>query len=175
MNSNDEDTELEDLGPSKSQLKRDAQALVELGEKLLKIPEQQLPQIDLPEVVDAVLEAKKIRKGNARKRQMQFIGKLLRKSDTTALLQLINRFDASSVEHANQFHKLESWRERLITGDNSALDEIIAELPEVDIQHLRSLTRNASRERQQQEAADNPQPPVHFRKLFQYLKSLTDG
>lgn len=165
----------EGLGPSKSQLKRDAQALVELGEKLLKLPEQQLPQIELPEVVEAVLEAKKIRKGNARKRQLQFIGKLLRKSDTTALMQLINRFDASSNEHAAQFHQLEEWRERLISEDNAVINEISAEFPELDRQRLRSLTRNAIQERQQQEGAQNPKPPVHFRKLFQYLKSLVDA
>ena len=56
-------------GPSKSQLKRDAKALVALGEKLMTIPEDQLQQTGLPDVVDAVLDAKKIKKGNARKRQ----------------------------------------------------------------------------------------------------------
>ncbi len=163
----------EDLGPSKSQLKRDAQALVELGEKLLTIPEQQLPQIELPQVVDAILEAKKIRKGNARKRQLQFIGKLLRKSDTTALMQVINRFDASTTEHATQFHQLENWRERLINEDSGAMNEITEQYPEVDRQQLRTLVRNAIRERQQTEGTNKP--PVQFRKLFQFLKSLLDN
>ncbi len=162
-------------GPSKSQLKREAHAFTEMGEKLLEIPEAQLPQIELPEVVEAVLAAKKFTKGNARKRQLQFIGKLLRKSDTTALIQLLNRFDASSNEHAMQFHQLESWRERLIAEDESAMEEIIATYPEVDRQHLRSLTRNAIREQQKQAASDKPIPPAQFRKLFQYLKSLSDS
>jgi ribosome-associated protein len=165
----------EDFEPSKSQLKREAKDLVSVGEKLLKIPEQQLHQIELPEVVDAVLEAKKITKGNARKRQLQFIGKLLRKSDTTALVQLLNRFDASSAEHATQFHQLEDWRERLISEDASAMEEITSQFPHTDRQHLRTLTRNAIRERRV--LADNPQgkAPVQFRKLFQYLKSLIDS
>ncbi len=162
----------EDLGPSKSQLKRDAQALVDLGEKLLTIPEQQLPQIELPEVVEAVLAAKKIRKGNARKRQLQFIGKLLRKSDTSALMQVINRFDASTAQHATQFHQLEDWRERLINDDATVMSEITAQHPHLDRQHLRSLVRNAIRERQQ--IADTDKPPIQFRKLFKYLKSLLD-
>ena len=163
----------EDLGPSKSQLKRDAKDLVAMGEKLLKVPEQQLHQIDLPDVVDAVLEAKKITKGNARKRQLQYIGKLLRKSDTAALVQLLNRFDASTIEHATQFHQLEDWRERLIGGDATAMEEITTQYPNTNRQHLRSLTRNAIREREALES--NPgKPPVQFRKLFQYLKTLLD-
>lgn len=167
--------ELEEFeGPSKTQLKREAHAFVEMGEKLLEIPEAQLPQIELPEVVEAVLAAKKITKGNARKRQLQFIGKLLRKSDTTALVQLLNRFDASSTEHATQFHQLESWRERLIAGDQDVMEDIIAVHPDVDRQHLRSLTRNAIREQQKQQNSDKPVAPAQFRKLFQYLKSLSE-
>lgn len=162
-------------GPSKTQLKKEAHAFVEMGEKLLEIPEAQLPQIDLPEVVDAILAAKRITKGNARKRQMQYIGKLLRRSDTTSLTQVLNRFDASSTEHANQFHQLENWRERLINEDANVMNEIIAVHPEVDRQHLRSLTRNAIREREKLNASEKAVPPTQFRKLFQYLRSLSDS
>lgn len=179
MNEHDDDW-AEDLGPSKSQLKREAKDLVSLGEKLLHLPESQLPQIDLPEVVEAVLAAKKITKGNARKRQLQFIGKLLRKSDTTALVQLVNRFDASSKEHATQFHQLEDWRERLIAEDSKVLGEITDAYPDVDRQHLRTLTRNAIREKNEIDKSkargdQTVKPPVQFRKLFQYLKSLLDS
>lgn len=165
----DQEEELYD-GPSKSQLKREAHAMIEVGERLLNVPKDQLHQIGLPDVVEAVLDAKKIKKGNARKRQMQYIGKLLRKADTTELEQLLNRFDASTIEHATQFHQLESWRERLIEQDNDALSEIIEQYPSVDRQHLRALTRNAIQERQKEKV-----PPVQFRKLFQFLKSLADA
>lgn len=157
-------------GPSKSQLKRDAKALVEMGDQLLSIPEDQLHQINLPDVVAAILETKKITKGNARKRQLQYVGKLLRNADLTDLKQLLARFDASTREHATQFHQLEDWRERLIEGDPSALGEIAESYPNLDRQQLRSLVRNAVKEREQER-----QPPVHFRKLFQYLKSLVDS
>lgn len=157
-------------GPSKSQLKRDAKALVALGEKLLVIPEDQLQQIGLPDVVDAITDAKKITKGNARKRQLQYVGKMLRHADLTELHQVIDRFDASSTEHVTKFHQLEDWRERLIEEDSQVVGDIMAVYPEVDIQQLRSLTRNAITERK----ADK-QPPIHFRKLFQYLKSLLDA
>jgi ribosome-associated protein len=157
-------------GPSKSQLKRDAKALVALGEKLMTIPEDQLQQTGLPDVVDAVLDAKKIKKGNARKRQLQYIGKLLRNADLTETQLILDRFDASSTEHATKFHQLENWRERLIEGDKQVVGEIMAVYPNVDIQQLRSVTRNAIAERR-----EDRQPPVHFRKLFQYLKTLLDA
>jgi ribosome-associated protein len=171
MNDQNEDYEDDEWdGPSKSQLKRDAKALVGLGEKLLVVPEDQLQQIGLPDVVNAVLEAKKITKGNARKRQLQYVGKLLRNADLTEVHQLVDRFDASSTEHVTKFHQLENWRERLIEEDNQVIGEIMAVYPDVDRQQLRSLSRNAIAERK----ADK-QPPVHFRKLFQYLKTLLDS
>lgn len=171
-NSDEHDTDDEDLydGPSKSQLKRDAKALVALGEKLLHIPEAQLKQTGLPDVVNAILETKKITKGNARKRQLQYVGKLLRNADLTEVNQIVDRFDASSTEHVTKFHQLEEWRERLIAEDNQVVGEIMAVYPEVNIQQLRSLSRNAVNERRAEK-----QPPVHFRKLFQYLKSLLDS
>lgn len=166
----EESEEFEYDGPSKSQLKRDAKALVELGERLLTIPEDQLPQIELPDVVTAILETKKIKKGNARKRQLQYVGKLLRNSDLTHLEHLIARFDASTDEHATKFHRLEDWRERLIDEDKTVLPEIIEVYPDLDRQHIRALVRNAINERLKEKY-----PPVHFRKLFQYLKTLMDA
>ncbi|MFT4677689.1 MAG: ribosome-associated protein [Candidatus Azotimanducaceae bacterium] len=167
----DEETEeFEYDGPSKSQLKRDAKALVELGERLLTIPEDQLPQIELPDVVTAILDTKKIKKGNARKRQLQYVGKLLRNADLTNLEHLIARFDASTDEHATKFHQLEKWRERLIEEDKNVLPEIIEAYPDLDRQHIRALVRNAINERLKEKY-----PPVHFRKLFQYLKTLMDA
>ena len=166
----EEDEEFEYDGPSKSQLKRDAKGLVEMGERLLTIPEDQLSHIGLPDVVTAVLDTKKIKKGNARKRMLQYLGKLLRNADLTNVELLIDRFDASSVEHVTHFHQLEDWRERLIEEDKMVTGEITAVYPDLDRQHLRALARNAINERRQ-----DKQPPVHFRKLFQYLKSLLDS
>ena len=80
---------------------------------------------------------------------------------------MVDRFDAGSRSHVTQFHKLEQWRERLIEGDNHVLDEIFARFPGVDRQHLRHLTRKAITEREK-----SPEPPLQYRKLFQYLKSL---
>ncbi|MFT4821999.1 MAG: ribosome-associated protein [Candidatus Pseudothioglobus sp.] len=154
-------------GPSKSQRKRDMHALRDLGERLTELPEAHVKELLSPELMDILLACKKITKGNARKRQIQYLGKRLRQIDTDKLQALIDRFDASTQDHANQFHRLERWRERLINQDATALEEILELIPEIDRQHLRQLTRLAISERDQQK-----QPPVQFRKLFQYLKSF---
>ena len=161
------DDEFEDRGPSKSQRKRDMQSLRDLGEKLLSLPVDHLEQVSEPAIINAVQECKKITKGNARKRQLQFIGKLLSKSDLTEIQALVDRFDAGSRTHVTQFHKLEQWREKLISGDKDVLDDIFTQFPSIDRQHLRQLTRKAMTEREK-----SIDPPVQYRKLFQYLKSL---
>ena len=157
--------------PSKSQRKRELHALKDLGEQLLNIPEEQLQRLSNPDLVEAVMACKRITKGNARKRQLQYIGKLLRKDDPVVqeVRELVDRFDARSQAHVALFHQLEQWREALIEEDPTVLDDIANEYPQVDRQHLRQLTRQAIDERN---AAR--EPPVHFRKLFQYLKSLAD-
>jgi len=167
MPEEDFDDELEERGPSKSQRKRDMQLLRDLGEKLLSLPVDHLEKISESAIITAVQDCKKITKGNARKRQIQFIGKLLAKSDITEIQAMVDRFDAGSRSHVTQFHKLEQWRERLLEGDNHVLDEIFARFPGVDRQHLRHLTRKAVTEREK-----SFEPPLQYRKLFQYLKSL---
>ena len=160
--------------PSRSQLKRDVKAITELGTKLLDIPDAQLHKLPYPDLIEAVLACKKITKGNARKRQVLHIGKQLRGLNLDPVHLLIDRFDASSRNHVIRFHQLEVWRDRLIRQDNQVMDEILHQLPDVDRQHLRQLVRNAANEATEIET--NPdKPPVHFRKLFQYLKSESDG
>jgi ribosome-associated protein len=154
-------------GPSKSQRKRDMHALRDMGERLMELPEAHVKELLPPELMEIMLACKKITKGNARKRQIQYLGKRLRQIETDKLQALIDRFDASSQDHANQFHKLERWRERLIGQDATAMEEIMQTIPDIDRQHLRQLTRQAIAERDQQK-----QPPIQFRKLFQYLKSF---
>lgn len=154
--------------PSKSQRKREMQALRDLGERLIDLPDAELTKLDDPELVEAVVAARKIGRGNARKRQVQYIGKLMRHTDVDAIRELLDRFDAGSRAHVQQFHLLEEWRERLMFGDDRVMEEIAERYPHIDRQHLRQLARNAIAERREER-----DPPVHFRKLFQYLKSLT--
>lgn len=159
---------------SKSQRKREMQELRLLGEKLVKLTDEQLTPLSNVVIVKAVHECRKITKGNARKRQIQYIAKLLRNVQIDDIKKLIDRYDASSKTHARQFHQLEMWREQLITGDFSALDEIAITYPGIDRQQLKQLTRKAIQERQKLNDEQLKGPPVQYRRLFQYLKSLVD-
>jgi len=160
---------------SKSQRKRDMQELRVLGEKLVQLNDDQLAPLMQPKILIAIQDCRKITKGNARKRQLQYIAKLLREIDVNDVRNLIDRYDASSKSHLRQFHQLEKWREQLIGGDYSALDNIAAQYPDLDRQFLKQLTRKAIQEHEIQENEQNPPAPIQFRKLFQYLKSLTDS
>ena len=165
MHDEDDDAVLEP--PSKSELKRQANAITHMGEQLLSLSAHEVAELPYPEVIAALEACRKITKGNARKRQLQYIGKLMRNLDLTPVQALIDRFDASSNAHNLHFHQLEIWRERLLDNDPSAIDEIASSHPDLDLQHLMQLVRHALKELQK-----GIEPPVHFRKLFQYLKSL---
>ncbi|MDP5059479.1 MAG: DUF615 domain-containing protein [Pseudomonadales bacterium] len=173
MNEEDDDDNVfayDPDSPSKSQRKRDMHALRDMGERLLELPEIHVRELLPEDTMTALLACKKINKGNAKKRQLQYVGKLLRQLDTDKIQILIDRFDASSQQHVNQFHKLERWRERLLAKDDAVMAEILDQTPRIDRQHLRQLTRLAIAEREQQK-----QSPTQFRKLFQYLKSFEIG
>jgi ribosome-associated protein len=167
--------QFEDELPSKTQKKREMQDLREMGEKLVLLTDDQLAPISDPELIKAILEYRRINKGNARKRQLQYIAKLMSKTDIEDIRNLIDRYDASSRNHARQFHQLETWREQLILGDYTAIDDIAAEHPNLDRQHLKQLTRKAIQERTKNDTEDKPGAPVHFRRLFKYLKTLSDS
>lgn len=170
-----QDTEQDTGPPSKSQRKRDMQELRSLGEKLVQLGDDQLAPLMQPKLLIAIHDCRKITKGNARKRQLQYIAKLLREIDLNDVRTLVDRYDASSKSHLRQFHQLEKWREQLISGDYSALDTIAAQYPDLDRQFLKQLTRKAIQEHEIQENEQNPPPPIQFRKIFQYLKSLADS
>jgi len=149
--------------PSKSQRKRDMHELQDLGVELVELTEQQLASVELPEnLFDAVMAARRITKHEARRRQMQYIGKLMRGIDPEPIRERISAFKAVSHTQTARLHLLERWRARLLE-DDGALTELLNEHPHADAARLRLLMRNAARER----AAG--QPPKSFRALFQLL------
>ena len=156
----------DDAHPSKSQRKRDMDELRKLANRLAELNQEQINQINDVVIKESVEATRKITKGNARKRQIQYTAKLLSKIDTTDIRQLVDTLDASSALYVQKFHSLESWRERLIQSDDTVLNEIFLEHPDCDRQQLRQLTRTAIKER----AIDDQ--GLHFRKLFQFLKQL---
>ena len=159
-------TEFSDEKPSKSQKKRDMQALRELAGKLLELGADDVAKIPDQHIQESVTAGKKITKGNARKRQLQYIAKLLSKTDIEPIAAIIDVLDASTTHHLQVFHRFESWRERLIDGEPTVMSEIFDAHPQTDRPKLRSLVRNAVAEKERGEQG------THFRALFQFLKTL---
>jgi ribosome-associated protein len=157
-----------DESSSKTQLKKHMHELQELGAELVDLNEQQLATIDLPEsLLDAVMAARRITKFEARRRQLQYIGKLMRSIDPEPIRERIDAYKAVSRTHTARLHLVERWRTRLLE-DEHALTELLNEYPEADATQLRVLVRNALRER---EAGD---PPKSFRALFRLLNDVVD-
>ncbi len=160
------DEEEEELPPSKTKIKKQMHELRDLGKELTELGKDQLAQLDLPENLrDAIREMKNINKFGAIKRQMQYIGKLMREVDTAPILAKLDVWKGRSLEHVAYSHQLERWRDRLMEND-SALTQLLAEYPGTDAQRLRSLIRNAHKE------IESGKPPKNFRELYQALKEI---
>jgi len=154
---------------SKTQVKRELHALQDLGERLTTLKPDLLDRLPLTDALrKALADAPKHKAHIARKRHLQYIGKLMRDQDTDAILALVDQLDASTRQYNERFHALERWRDRLIGGDDSTLEAFVVEYPETDRQQLRSLIRHA-----QHEAARN-KPPAASRKIFKYIRELDE-
>lgn len=154
---------------SKSQVKRELHALQELGERLASLKPDLLDRLPLTDALrKALADAPKHTAHIARKRHLQYIGKLMRAQDTDAILELVDQVDASTRQYNERFHALERWRDRLIAGNDETLEAFVVEYPETDRQQLRSLVRHA-----QHEAARN-KPPAASRKIFKYIRDLDE-
>ncbi|HJV00057.1 MAG TPA: ribosome biogenesis factor YjgA [Burkholderiaceae bacterium] len=158
--------------PSKSELKRQMNALQELGEALVAEPRDRVKRVPMPEDVrDAILECQTITNHEGRRRQMQFVGKKMRTLDEAevALIQkTIDGWKGASKADTAAMHALERRREKLL-ADDKALTVLLAENPALDAQHLRTLIRNARKEQ-----AEN-KPPKAYREIFQILKQIEAG
>ncbi|MEO3713420.1 ribosome biogenesis factor YjgA [Roseateles flavus] len=154
--------------PSKSQLKRDMHDLQSLGEDLLTLPASRLEPLNLPEILlDAIKAAKKITNFEGRRRQMQYIGKLMRKIDAEPVRQAVADFKLGRAQDSLTLHESEAWRERLLAQDE-ALQDFIGQHPGVDVQQLRSLVRAA---RKDASVAPEQRSGRAFRELFQFIKA----
>jgi ribosome-associated protein len=155
--------------PSKSEAKRQSNALQKMGETLVEAPRDRVKRVPMPEdVLDAILMCQTITNHEGRRRQMQFVGKKMRTLDETeiGLIQAaIDGWKGASKAETSAMHALERRRDKLLTDDN-ALTALLSEAPHLDVQHLRTLIRNARKEQ-----AEN-KPPKAYREIFQILKQL---
>lgn len=163
------DPPCDDDRPSKSQKKRDMHALQELGEALVALSADRLTKVPLPDRLrNAVDECRRITKHEARRRQLQFIGKLMRTVDEEPIRLALDVLSGTSKAEVARQHRLERLRERLLE-DEGVLGEIATAYPGADLQHLRNLRRNAVKER------EGARPPRSFREIFRILRDLDIG
>lgn len=135
-----------------------------LGAALVDLPESRLSQMQLAsELFEAVLEAKRITSHEAKRRQLQYIGRLMREVDPEPIRAQLAAIDGGSAQAAAAHRRLEAWRERLL-GDDEALTSFAAEYPAADLQKMRSLIRNSRKEQKE------GKPPRAYRELFRFIK-----
>ena len=156
---------------SKSQVKREMQAFQELGRRLVELKPAQLDKLELTDKLRAALEeAHRHTARGALKRHLSFVGKLVREQpEIDAIQAYVDRLDSSSQAHAQYFHQLERWRDRLLTGNPDEQQAFIDAYPDADRQTIRQLVRQASKE-----AAEN-KPPAAARKLFKLIREVAEN
>lgn len=164
-----EDDDLIEL-KSKSQLKREATALQKLGETLVELSAADLTKVPLPEsLLDAVMKARQIKARGGLKRQLQYIGKLMRTIDAAPIYQAVDRLQGRDQAAAAHFQRLERLRDSLIEEGDKTLGEVLEQYPDADRQHLRQLIRNAIKERESGKSAGAGKA------LFRYLRELAEA
>ncbi|HTJ97087.1 MAG TPA: ribosome biogenesis factor YjgA [Rhodocyclaceae bacterium] len=153
--------------PSKSAKKREMEALQDLGAKLVELSPDQIKKIEMPDDLRAALkEAHRIApRTEGRRRQLQYIGKIMRKVDPAPIQAALDKIAGLSAQENARMHQRERLRDRLI-ADEKVIEEIIAKYPQADVQYLRQQRRNAIREHEQQK------PPKAFREIYRILREL---
>lgn len=162
----DADDGLSDDRPSKTERKRRSDDLQSLGEALIELPDSDLDALPLPEQLrDAVVLARRITAHGGLYRQKQYIGKLMRKLDAEPIRAALEaRRDRERVE-ALRFHRIEQWRDRLLSEGAEAIATLQADFPEIDSIAVRKLTERARKEQQQSEQKITPAGRELFRLL----------
>lgn len=159
----------DDERPSKTRRKKDMHELQALGESLVELSPERLEQVDLSEALrDAVREAARMTRHEARRRQMQFIGRLMRDVDPAPIRAKLDEWRGQSREATSMLHAVERWRERLI-ADDDALTVFAQEHPGANLQALRTAIRETRRSR------ESDTPPRHFRELFRLIREAVQA
>jgi ribosome-associated protein len=160
-----------DYGPTRTQQRRDALAVLAFASQLAELPPSKLARANLPEdVLREIDNLKRITSHIARKRQLGFLAKVMRRHDDDAFdgaRALLGENREQQRKETAAMHRLEALRERLLDSDE-ALQELIDQHADIDRQHLRSLIRQARIER------DANKPPRAYREIFQLLKTLNE-
>jgi ribosome-associated protein len=157
----------EDDGKSRTQKKNEDRALQELGKQLVGLSAEQLANIDVPEeLLEAVMIARKTKKRGAKRRQMQYIGRLMRNIDAEPIRNAFENLRLGDLDKARSFHRIEQWRDAIKAGEEQVIEEILASCPDAQRQRLTQLARNVRDDAQKGKGVKSS------RMLFRYLKEI---
>ncbi len=160
----------QDNRPSKTQLKQKSHDLQDLGAAVAALSADALKAIDMPEGLrDAIEQYRRTKSHEGRRRQLQYVGKLMRGADEEALREAVAAATLGTAQNALALHEAERWRAELIASDE-AMTRWLNEHPETDTQELRSLVRQARKDAAG--LAPEARQPKSFRDLFQYIKPM---
>ncbi len=149
---------------SKTRIKREMHALQKIGKQLVELNSKQLAEFSLPsELSEAIITAKQTHKREAKRRQFQYIGKLMRNIDIEPILKRISDRDGASTQHTAWIHLVERWRNSILNNKH-AISEFGQQYPNADLQRIRTLVRNTHNEKL------SNKPPKSFRALFHEIQ-----
>lgn len=170
MHNDSEQFDEEDYGPSKSAVKREHHAFRDLAKKLTELSDKELATIPLSEsLLDPIIAAKKLKQSEALRRQISYIGKVFSREEDETQQAIQHAYDElinGRQQLARNFHRIEAWRDRLLTEGMDAIEIVIGEYPTADRQQLRQLILQANKEKKANK------PPAAARKLFVYLREI---
>jgi ribosome-associated protein len=161
---------MDDDHKSRTKKKLEDRALQELGEQLVVLPLEQLEKIDLEEeLLEAVIFARKTKKHGAKRRQMQYIGTLMRHVDPEPIRRALENIRLGDLHQARIFRKIEQWRDAIIEGNEQTIEEILSSCPDAERQRLTQLARNARK------TGETEKGVKASRVLFRYLREVVDS
>jgi ribosome-associated protein len=168
-NRHQNDDELRDdaFPQSRTRKKQADRALQRLGEDLLALSAEQLAAIEMPDdLIEAVRAGRRMTRHGARRRQLQYIGVLMRGIDAAPIREALEGIQRGDVRRAQAFKQLEAWRDALQEGQMAVVEEIIAQCPDADRQRLLQLVRNVRK------TVGTDQAAKTSRMLFRYLREV---
>ncbi len=171
---NEMEDELEDefQGKSKSQVKREAEALQRLGEELANLPRRKLERMELPQDLRrALIESQSIKSNIAARRQRQYIGALMRGVDPEAIQRALVETDFDIPAESETSEQIRVWLDRLSTGEPAVMEEFLSICPGLERQRLRQLLRNITKEKSAKKPAGKSSKSLNTLKQL-IVKSL---
>ena len=154
---------------SKTRRKKEMTGLQDVGSELVALSAEQLARIEMPqELRDAIEDARRFTRHEARRRQMQYIGRIMRDIDAAPIIEQLAAITAPSKRQTALFHVAERWRQDLL-ADPTTLERFVKEFPEADPQRIQALVDEARAEKR------GARSPRRFRELFHMLSAIVQG